>query len=102
MTSLNDKIKIIFEGKQLQENRFDIGTTKDSIDLDIIIKNISDVLLKNLKFHFPMGIDVLEPKMLPDRMVPELEIPFSLRIDTSLTRTFTMEVEGSFLHVLAR
>ena len=102
MTNLNDKIKVIYGDQQLEENRIDISTTQEVVVLNITILNNSDVLLKNMKFTFPAGIDVVEPKILPERMIPNQDVELTLRIDTSITRTLTVEVEGGFLHVLAR
>jgi len=102
LTNLNDKIKIIYKDRPLEENRIDISTTQEVVVMDLTVLNNSDVLLKNMKFDFPAGIDVVEPKILPERMIPGQEVELTIKIDTSITRTLTVEVEGGFLHILAR
>lgn len=92
----------MFDGKILKENRIDIGTTFNEVELNITIKNDSNVLLKDMIFIFPEGIIIIKPLKMPTRMNPKQEIKIKANIDTSISKAFTMEVEGHFLHVVAR
>ena len=102
MANLNDIIKVIFDGETLKENRFDVGTTRDLVEIELILINTGKTTVKELKFTFPEGIAIIKPKKLPDRMVPEHSFKMIVRIDTSINRTFSIEIEGDFLHVVAR
>ena len=102
MTSLNDKIVLIPKGSNipLVNNRVDIGTTMDTLTLEYTVKNVSKDLIKDIHLTFPVGIDRLEPKKLPDSLVPEQTFRLMIIIDTSITKSLTMEVSGNFLNVV--
>jgi len=102
MTNINESIKIIFDGKELDQNRFDIATTRDSVQLRFTVINVSKILQKDIRFTFPEGIKVQKPKRLPDRMIPKEEFELSVSIDTSITKTFGIEIQSHFLKVSAR
>lgn len=104
MTSLNDKIKLIPKGsnKPLKENRVDIGTTQDTLILEYTVKNVSKDLIKNIAIILPEGIDQLEPKKLPEDLVPKQTFKLKIIIDTSITQSFTLEVQGNFLNVVQK
>lgn len=104
LTSLNDKIKFIPKGSNLplKENRVDIGTTMDTLTLEYTVKNVSQDLIKNIDLILPEGIDRLEPKKLPEDLVPQQTFNLKIIIDTSITQSFTLEVQGSFLNVIQK
>ena len=99
MTNIGDYLKIIHDDNILVQNFFKVNTTLESTDVPFKIKNMSKVLIKNIKFYFPEGIKVIKPKKLPERMIPEQELSILARIDTTATKSLSMEVEGQFLTV---
>lgn len=102
LISLNDKIKLIPKGSNtpLVQNRVDIGTTRDILKLEYTVKNVSEDLINNLNIILPVGIDRIEPKKLPDSLVPKQTFKLILIIDTSITKSLTMELDGDFLNVV--
>ena len=71
-------------------------------DIEVILINTGETTVKELKFTFPEGIAIIKPKKLPDRMVPNHSFKMKVRLDTSISRTFSVEIDGDFLHVVAR
>jgi hypothetical protein len=104
LTSLNDKIKLIPKGSNvpLEQNRVDIGTTRNTIKLEYTVKNVSEDLINNLNIILPVGIDRLEPKKIPDSLVPKQTFRLVIIIDTSISKSLTAEFEGSFTNVVQR
>jgi len=102
MTDVNENIKIIFDGKELEENRFDIVTTRDSVQLRFTVVNTSKILQKDIRFTFPEGITIQKPEKLPDRMIPGEEFELSVSIDTSITKSFGAEIQSDFLKITAK
>ena len=79
-----------------------MGKERKNYNVVIALVVALSVVIPHVTGSYPAGIDVVEPKILPERMIPNQDVELTLRIDTSITRTLTVEVEGGFLHVLAR
>ena len=82
------------------KERIDIGTTTDSAPIVLILKNVSQVLVKNISYIWPAEFEILNERPLPLKLIPTEDARINVKVDThKSTSGSPLEIHGDYLVV---